>query len=60
LRLPHGTATQRACKELYSAGEIRAKHEFVLKKLADIPTCELEYSNLEEAMQLLDTLISEI
>jgi adenylate kinase family enzyme len=60
LRLPHGTATQRACKELYSAGEIRAKHEFVLKKLADIPTYELEYSNLEEAMQLLDTLISEI
>jgi hypothetical protein len=56
LRLPIGTATERACKELYSAGEIRTRHEVALKKLADIPTYELQYSDLEEAMQLLNTL----
>jgi hypothetical protein len=56
-QLPHGTATERACKELYSAGEIRAKHELVLKKLANIPTYELEYFDLEEAKQLLDALV---
>ena len=32
LRLPSGTATQRARRELYSAGDIRAKHEKILEK----------------------------
>jgi hypothetical protein len=54
--LPRGTATQRACRELYSAGEIRAKHEEILECLSDIPTYELEYSDLNDAIQALDLL----
>jgi hypothetical protein len=54
--LPRGTATQRACQELYSAGEIRAKHEEILGCLSEIPTYELEYSDLNDAIQALDLL----
>jgi hypothetical protein len=54
--LPRGTATQRACQELYSAGEIRAKHEEILECLSEIPTYELEYSDLNDAIQALDLL----
>jgi hypothetical protein len=58
--LPNGTATQRASRELYSAGEIRAKHEQILKKLWHIPTFELAYCNLEDGIRLLDTLVRTI
>jgi hypothetical protein len=58
VRLPNGTATQRACRELYSAGEIRAKHESLLQVLYDIPTYELKYSNLDQAVHALDLLSS--
>jgi hypothetical protein len=54
--LPNGTATQRACQELYSAGEIREKHERILECLTDIPTYELQYSDLNDAIQALDLL----
>src|SRR5271170_3821768 len=54
--LPHGSATERMCKELYSAGEIRARHEKVLERLADIPTFELRYCSLDQAIQQLDGL----
>ena len=37
MRLPEGTATLRMCKELYSAGEIRAKHEKLLEIFSSIP-----------------------
>jgi hypothetical protein len=56
IRLPHGTATERTCSELYSAGEIRAKHEGILQILSDIPTYELRYRDLGEAILLLDRL----
>jgi hypothetical protein len=56
LSLPSGTATQRACQELYSAGEIRAKHTQILRILKDIPTYELEYCDLYEGVQALDLL----
>ncbi len=49
-RLPSGTATERAIRELYSAGEVRAKHEEVLGILSDVPTYELEYCDLDEAI----------
>jgi hypothetical protein len=52
-RLPSGTATQRAIRELYSAGEIRAKHEEILEVLSDIPTYELEYWDLDQAIGAL-------
>ena len=54
--LPAGTATQRTCKALYSAGEIRAKHERVLQILSDIPTYELQYSDLNDGISALDLL----
>jgi hypothetical protein len=55
-RLPKGTATQRTCRELYSAGEIRAKHENILRSLSDIPTYELEYCSLVQGIDALDGL----
>ena len=55
-RLPNGTAPQRACRELYSAGEIRAKHEKILETLSDIPTYELQYCNLGPAILALEAL----
>jgi hypothetical protein len=56
VRLASGTATQRARRELYSAGEIRAKHEKILEKLCDIPTYELDYCNLDDGILALDRL----
>ncbi len=54
--LPHGTATERACRELYSAGEIRARHESILGVLSDVPTYELHYCDLDQGVQSLDLL----
>jgi hypothetical protein len=56
IRLPKGTATQRACRELYSAGEVRAKHERILQTLSDIPTYELQYCDLNRGILALDLL----
>jgi energy-coupling factor transporter ATP-binding protein EcfA2 len=55
-QLPTGTATERARKELYSAGEIRAKHEQILEILSDIPTYDLHYCTLDQAIVQLDLL----
>jgi hypothetical protein len=55
-RLPTGTATLRTCKELFSAGEIREKHETVLQSLSDVPTYELDYCDLNDAIRKLDLL----
>lgn len=54
--LPKGTAVQRTRKELYSAGEIRAKHEEILEVLSDIPTYELQYRDLDHAIYQLELL----
>jgi hypothetical protein len=56
IRLPNGTASERACRELYSAGEIRKKHEQILKILSDIPTYELQYCDLNDGIAVLDLL----
>jgi hypothetical protein len=56
ISLPERTATERMCKELYSAGEIRTKHEKVLEKLASIPTFELQYCELDQAIDKLELL----
>jgi len=56
IAMPHGTATQRACKDLYSAGEIHAKHESILQALSDIPTFEMQYSELAQGIQMLNLL----
>ena len=54
--LPAGTATERTRKELFSAGEIRAKHEKILEILSPVPTYKLEYSELDYAIFKLDGL----
>jgi hypothetical protein len=54
--LPELTATERMCKELYSAGEIRTKHERFLEKFAGIPTFELQYCELDQAIEKLAIL----
>lgn len=56
IRLPHGTATQRMCRELYSAGEIRARHEKILESLSAIPTYDLHYCEIGNAIQRLEAL----
>lgn len=56
--LPAGTATERMKKELFSAGEIRVKHELMLEALSDVPTYELQYADLENAIHRLDTLVN--
>jgi hypothetical protein len=54
--LPLGTATERTRKELFSAGEIRAKHEKILDILSPVPTFELQYNVLDDAIHELDAL----
>jgi len=58
--LPERTATERMSKELYSAGEIRTKHEKVLEKLANIPTFELQYCELDGAIEKLALLTNSL
>jgi hypothetical protein len=58
--LPERTATERMSKELYSAGEIRTKHEKVLEKLANIPTFELQYCELDRAIEKLALLTNSL
>jgi hypothetical protein len=60
VRLPAGTATERTRNELYSAGEVRAKHEKVLEVLSGIPTYELLYSELDHAIDQLGLLVQDI
>jgi hypothetical protein len=58
IKLPEGTGTQRLSAELYSAGEVRALHEQTLQALRNVPTFELQYQSTEEAMEILDLLLS--
>jgi hypothetical protein len=60
VRLPHGSATERMGKELYSAGEIRTTHRKALERLADIPTFELQYCSLDQAIEQLDRLAASL
>jgi hypothetical protein len=56
VRLPGGTASRRAGDELYSAGQIRAKHLKSLEALREVPTYELEYYDLNAAIETLESL----
>jgi hypothetical protein len=56
IRLPRGTATERTRSDLYSAGEVRAKHERILEILSDIPTYELQYCDLSQGILFLERL----
>jgi energy-coupling factor transporter ATP-binding protein EcfA2 len=57
IALPKGTATQRMRKELYSAGEVRAKHEQILQVFSNVPTYELQYRDLNYAIVQLSLLV---
>jgi hypothetical protein len=57
VRLPEGTATKRMCMELYSAGEIRARHEKLLEIFLGTPTYELRYCHLDDGIEQLDALV---
>jgi len=59
-RLAPGTATMRMRDELYSAGEIRARHGVNLEKLWNVPTFTLDYCDLTGAVELLDSLAREV
>lgn len=54
--LPPGTAPLRIGQELFSAGEIREKHEARLQVLAGVPTYELHYRELYDAIRELGRL----
>ena len=56
VRLPSGTASRRAGDELYSAGQIREKHLKSLEALSEVPTYELEYCDLDAAIETLESL----
>jgi len=58
--LPEGTATKRMQEELFSAGEIRKKHKKILEKLSSVPTYELEYCGLDDAIEQLAVLVERI
>lgn len=58
--LPYGSASQRLSEELYSSGEIRLKHQKVLERLAGIPTFELHYDSLDEAISRLNRLVESL
>jgi hypothetical protein len=60
VQLPRGIATQRMRSELYSAGEIRAKHEKNLEVFLETPAFELQYWSLEEGIRLLELLSRQI
>lgn len=56
ISLPIGTATEWMKNELFSAGEIRTKHEQMLEVFSMVPTYELQYSSLDGAILQLDGL----
>lgn len=60
LRLPEGSATDRMSKDLFSAGEIRSRHEQILARLAMLPTFELHYSSCDDAIAQLERLVARL
>jgi energy-coupling factor transporter ATP-binding protein EcfA2 len=60
ISLPEGTATQRMQDELFSAGEIREKHERILERLSSVPTYELRYCDLKDAIAQLNLLVERV
>jgi hypothetical protein len=59
IRLPIGSATERISRGLFSAGEIRARHEKNLAMLCNVPAYELHYETLGDGMRALAELASE-
>jgi hypothetical protein len=60
LRQPRGSATERMRGELYSTGEIRIRHEEALEAFVDVPTCELQYCDLQDGIDALESLVLQV
>jgi hypothetical protein len=60
VRLPNGTAIHRIGQGLFSAGEVRARHERILQTLDDVPAYELHYEDFHDGMRALDRLTSDV
>jgi hypothetical protein len=60
ITLPKGTATKRMRDDLFSAGDIREKHEAILGLFFDMPTYELHYSTLQQAIEQLNQLTQDL
>ena len=60
VRLPRGAATERMQRELYSEGDIRARHEKKLEIFWDVPAFELRYRDLNDGIEALESLVVQI
>lgn len=60
LSLAEGTAAQRMCNDLYSAGELRARHETILRVFSCLPTYELRHGDLNHAIRQLNGLVQSL
>ncbi|WP_233581488.1 aldolase [Acidipila sp. EB88] len=54
--LPKGTATERMQQDLFSAGDLRARHAKQLEIFTNVPTYSLEYCELPAAIAQVDQL----
>jgi hypothetical protein len=54
--LPEGRAIRCMSRDLFSAGEIRLRHERQLEVLSHVPAYELQYCDLEQGIDQLDAL----
>lgn len=57
LPLPRGYATERLRRELYSTGDLRARHEEILEIFFNTPAYELQYCDLQQGIRTLDELV---
>lgn len=57
LPLPRGQATERLRRELYSTGDLRARHEQILERFLNTPAYELQYCELEQGIRALQELV---
>jgi hypothetical protein len=60
IRLPRGTATNRMRRELFSTGNIRARHEEKLEVFRSVPAYDLQYRDLKDGMEALESLTLQI
>lgn len=56
VRLMEGAATLRMRQELYSDGEVRARHEKILERFRATPTYEMHYCALADGIDQLEAL----
>jgi hypothetical protein len=55
--LKPGTAVRRLCSELFSVGDVRAKHAAQLGALSDTPAYDLHYEHADDGIRALESLV---